>query len=242
VRNVRLARPAKMNAIDEPMYAALAGALETAEADPALRAVLLCAEGSDFCAGNDLAGFAALAAAGPEAMRNSQVLRFLRALAAFHKPLLAAAQGRAIGVGATLLLHCDLIYAASDLELRMPFVDLALVPEAASSLLLPARIGHARAYGVFALGETIEAAEALRLGLVNAVCAAPEHLAKAQSAAQALSAKAPGALSATKRLMREHAPLVAVMEREAEVFGARLSTPEAMEAFQAFLQKRPPRF
>lgn len=242
VREVRLCRPAKMNAIDEPMYAVMAQALETAATDPAIRVVLMSAEGADFCAGNDLAGFAAMAAAGPEAMRTSQVLRFLRALAGLEKPLLAVPQGRAIGVGATLLLHCDLIFASTDLQLRMPFVDLALVPEAGSSLLLPQRIGHARAYAMFALGESLDAAAALRLGLVNAVDAAPGHRARALAAAEHLCARAPGALSATKRLMRDREALVSVIETEAAVFGARLSSPEALEAFQAFLQKRPAQF
>lgn len=242
VREVRLSRPAKMNAIDEPMYAVMAEALETAAVDPAIRVVLISAEGGDFCAGNDLAGFAAMAAAGPEVMRASQVLRFLRALAALEKPLIAAPQGRAIGVGATLLLHCDLVFASPDLQLRMPFVDLALVPEAGSSLLLPQRIGYVRAYAMFALGESLDGAEALRLGLVNTLDPAPLHRDRALAAAAKLAARAPGALAATKRLMRDREALVSVIETEAAVFGARLGSPEALEVFQAFLQKRPPQF
>jgi enoyl-CoA hydratase/carnithine racemase len=167
---------------------------------------------------------------------------FLSALARAQKPYVAAVQGLAVGVGTTMLMHCDLVYIADDARLTTPFVNLALVPEAASSWLIPARIGHARAYAMFALGAPVDGKTAAAIGLANASLPASEVRAAALSAAQALAQRPLGALRATKQLMRDAATIEKVMARESEIFGARLRTAEAAEAFTAFAERRPPDF
>lgn len=234
-----LNRPDKKNALTDAMYKVLADELEAAETDPSVRAILLRGEGALFCSGNDVMEFAAAAQSGAGL---GNVTRFLLALAQANKPLVAAAQGKAVGVGATLLLHCDYVVLAEDAQLITPFINLALVPEAASTLLLAARLGHARAFAMFALGEPLEAAEALRLGLANRVAPVADLAATAEAAARRLAAQPLGALVATKRLMRDAARIAAQMEAENKVFAARLATAEAREAFMAFAEKRPPDF
>jgi enoyl-CoA hydratase/carnithine racemase len=241
VMRILLARPEKKNAITNAMYGALVEALRRAEADPAIRVVLFEAEGDAFTAGNDLADFAAVAA-GTLARSDMRSTTFLQALAHAQKPYVAAVQGLAIGVGVTMLMHCDLVYVAENAKLSTPFVNLAIVPEAASSWLIPARIGHARAYEMFALGEAMDGRTAASIGLVNAALPAGEVRAKAFAIAQKLATKPPGALRATKQLMRNAEAISAVMTRETEVFGARLLTAEAAEAFKAFAERRPPDF
>jgi enoyl-CoA hydratase/carnithine racemase len=167
---------------------------------------------------------------------------FLAALARAQKPYVAAVQGLAVGVGVTMLLHCDLVYVAEDAKLTTPFVNLALVPEAASSLLLPARIGHVRAYAMFALGEPLDGKTAASIGVANAALPASEVRAKALAAARALATKPLGSLQATKKLMRDSQAIAAQMARESEIFGARLKTAEAAEAFRAFAERRAPDF
>ena len=179
---ITLARPDKKNALTTQMYRALVQAFELASADPAVRVVLLDADGGDFCAGNDIADFVAMARSA-QALDSSDVFRFLRALAAFDKPVVAAVRGRAVGIGTTMLLHCDLVYVAEDARFSTPFVDLALVPEAASSLLLPARIGHVRAFALFALGESIDGRAAVDCGLANAALPAEQVTPRARAAA-----------------------------------------------------------
>jgi enoyl-CoA hydratase/carnithine racemase len=196
-----------------------------------------------FTAGNDLGDFVRAAQGGNQGGGDSGGgLGFLRALASFDKPLLAAVSGVAIGIGTTMLLHCDLIYAAPTAKFRTPFVDLALVPEAGSSILLPALIGHRRAAQMLLLGETIEAAAALDWGLINAVVADPD--AAAADAARKLAALPPGSVRATRALIRRTSQpaVVEAMGIELEAFAARLRSPEAMEAFQAFLGRRAPDF
>jgi enoyl-CoA hydratase/carnithine racemase len=234
--SVTLARPEKKNALTGAMYQALCEALTQASADAAIRTVLLSGEGSDFCSGNDIGDFLAEGLSGP-ALENSAALRFLRGLAGFAKPLVAAVQGQAVGIGATMLLHCDLVYLAEDASLSMPFANLALTPEAASSLLLPARIGHARAFALFALGESLDAPTAVQWGLANAVLAREQLLPKTQAAALALIARPAQALMATKRLMREHIGLSAALDAEAAEFAARLVSSEAQAVFEAFLKR-----
>jgi enoyl-CoA hydratase/carnithine racemase len=236
---VTLARPEKKNALTMPMYQALVQALERASADPAVHVVLLDADGGDFCAGNDIADFVALARSG-QALESSDVFRFLRALALFDKPLVAAVRGRAVGIGTTMLLHCDLVYVADNARLSTPFVDLALVPEAASSLLLPARIGHVRAFALFALGETLDAPGALACGVANAVLPADEVTPRARAAALTLAAKPAVALQATKKLMRDHGRMLAAIESEGREFVQRLLSAEAQAMFQAFMTRRGP--
>jgi enoyl-CoA hydratase/carnithine racemase len=236
---ITLARPDKKNALTTQMYRALVQAFELASADPAVRVVLLDADGGDFCAGNDIADFVAMARSA-QALDSSDVFRFLRALAAFDKPVVAAVRGRAVGIGTTMLLHCDLVYVAEDARFSTPFVDLALVPEAASSLLLPARIGHVRAFALFALGESIDGRAAVDCGLANAALPAEQVTPRARAAALTLAAKPAQAVQATKKLMREHARMLAVIEAEGRVFADRLLSSEAQSAFQAFMTRRTP--
>jgi enoyl-CoA hydratase/carnithine racemase len=241
IMRITFARPEKKNAITNAMYAALGEALTSAENDAAVRVVLFDAEGDAFTAGNDLGDFAAVAS-GALDRSEMKAHTFLSALARAQKPYVAAVQGLAVGVGTTMLMHCDLVYIADDARLTTPFVNLALVPEAASSWLIPARIGHARAYAMFALGEPVDGKTAVAIGLANASLPASEVRAAALSAARALAQRPLGALRATKQLMRDAATIEKVMARESEIFGARLRTAEAAEAFTAFAERRPPDF
>lgn len=241
VLRITLARPDKKNALTQPMYTALADLLTRAETDSSVRVVLLEAEGDAFTAGNDLADFAAVASGKLD--RNAMTTHlFLNALAHARKPLVAAVNGLAVGIGVTMLLHCDLVFVADDAKLSTPFVNLALVPEAASSVLLPARIGYARAYAMFALGEPIDGRTAASIGLANAALPAGEVRAYALAAAKKLASKPVGALQATKQLMRDGAAIAAVMAKESEIFGTRLQSPETAEALRAFAERRPPDF
>lgn len=241
VMRLTLNRPEKKNALTNAMYAAMAEALISAETDPNVRAVLIEAEGDAFTAGNDLSDFAAVAS-GTMERGEMKAFVFLQAMAQAQKPYVAAVQGLAVGIGLTMLMHCDLVFVAENAKLSAPFVNLAVVPEAASSWLIPARIGHARAFAMFALGESIDGRTAAALGLANLALPAAEVRAKALAAAKTLAAKPLGALQATKRLMRDAAAISAHMKRESEIFGARLLTAEAAEAFKAFAEKRPPDF
>ena len=234
-----LDRPAKKNALTDAMYGALADALQSSEADPKIRVVVLRAEGDMFSAGNDVGEFAAIALGGP-APRH--VGRFLEALATATKPIVAAVQGRAVGIGTTMLLHCDYLVLADDAQLITPFVNLALVPEAASSFLLPARIGYARAFAMFALGEPLAAADALAWGLANRVVPREGLVAAAEQVAARLARQPLGALIATKRLLRPHDAIARHLEIESKAFLERLRSPEAAEAFRAFAERRPPDF
>lgn len=241
IMRITFARPEKKNAITNAMYAAMGEALEQAESDPAVRAVLFDAEGDAFTAGNDLGDFAAVAA-GAADRSEIKAHAFLRALARAQKPYVAAVQGLAVGVGTTMLLHCDLVFIAEDARLSTPFVNLALVPEAASSWLLPARIGHVRAFAMFALGEAVDGPTAAAIGLANAALPKAEVGARALAAAQALAQRPIGALRATKHLMRDAEAIAAVMSREGALFDARLRTAEAAEVFRAFAERRAPDF
>jgi enoyl-CoA hydratase/carnithine racemase len=235
VAEVRLARPAKRNAITTAMYAALADALAGFNADAGVRAVLISAEGAHFTAGNDLHDFLA----NPPQGQASPVFRFLHGLAAFAKPVVAAVQGQAVGIGTTMLLHCDLVVLADDAHLKMPFVDLALVPEAASSLLIPRTIGHARAAEMLMLGDAIDAPTALAWGLANRVVPAGSERAAALALAHRLADKPPTALALTKRLLRDDAAGVpARMDREGVHFAEQLQTPELKTAIAAFFARK----
>jgi enoyl-CoA hydratase/carnithine racemase len=234
-------RPAKKNALTRAMYAAAAEALNGAETDPTVRCVLLQGAGDCFTAGNDLSDFAA-ANRGDQGDEPRGVSDFLQALAKGTKPYVAAVHGVAVGVGVTMLLHCDLVFVADDARLSTPFVNLALVPEAASSILLPARIGHARAFAMFALGEAVIGDAAAAWGLANAAYPAAEVKHKALAAAQALAARPIGSLVITKTLMRDGAKILAQMQAEIGHFGERLKSAEAAEAFAAFRERRPADF
>ena len=234
-----LNRPEKKNALTKAMYGALADALQAAETDDGVRCILIQGAGDSFTAGNDLSDFAAVSA-GEESSPNTS--RFLKALAFAEKPIVAAVHGVAVGVGVTMLLHCDLVFVSDDARLTTPFVNLALAPEAASSLLLPSRIGYARAFAMFALGEPLLGDAAADLGIANAAVPAAQVQARALAAAQTLAAKPIGALKTTKRLMRDAEALSAIMDREGAEFARRLRTPEAAEAFAAFRERRAPDF
>ncbi len=241
VQTITLNRPEKKNALTDAMYGQLVAALEQGAVDPAVRVVLIRGEGDAFTGGNDIGDFMMIAASG-RPVGEASVFRLLKALARFEKPIVAAVHGFAVGIGVTLLLHCDMVIVADDAKLSTPFVNLALVPEAASTILLVQRIGHVRAYQMFALGEPVDGATAAAWGLANAVVPRAELDAAARKAAKALAARAPGSLRATKLLMREAEALIAQMNRENAEFESRLSSAEAVEAFTAFAQKRAPDF
>jgi enoyl-CoA hydratase/carnithine racemase len=240
ILTLTLARADKKNALTDAMYSAMSDGLERAEKDATVKVVLFQADGDSFTAGNDLASFSAQASG--KVQGESQAFRFIRNLGKATKPLVAAAQGNAVGVGTTMLLHCDLVYLADTAKLITPFVNLALVPEAASSMLLPARIGYVRAYAMFALGEPLDAASALACGMANAVVPPAELRTKARSAAEILLSRPPGSLLYTKALMRNTATIFAQMDRESDLFKERLQTAEAREAFTAFAERRTPDF
>ena len=239
VMELRINRPEKKNAITGAMYGALTAALRDAGARSAVRAVLVAGAGDIFCAGNDIKDFLAMSG-GLDGVPAGQ---FIRALATFGKPLVAAVNGPAIGIGTTLLLHCDLVYASPEASLSVPFVDLGLVPEAGSSLLLPLRVGLARAAAMLLLGEPMDAEAARAAGLVNAVVPAGDLLEHARAQARKLAAKPPAALAATRALMRgEPGKLLAQLDRESAAFSEALRSAEAREAFTAFLERRAPNF
>lgn len=241
VLTLTLARADKKNALSNAMYAALVKGMIRAEEDDAVRVVLFQGEGEVYTAGNDIADFAAVAT-GKVAVRDVGASPFLQCLAGATKPYVAAVQGKAVGVGTTMLLHCDVVVVADDAQLTVPFVNLALVPEAASSWLLPQRIGHARAYKMFALGEPLLGKEAAEIGLATESVPAAKVQARALELARALATRPAGALKITKQLMRDPAAIKAVMQREGDHFGERLKSPEAAEAFRAFAERRPPNF
>ncbi|MDO8800925.1 enoyl-CoA hydratase-related protein [Phenylobacterium sp.] len=243
VLTLTLNRPEKKNALTRDMYQALGDAIDQAEFDKEVRCVLIQANGDMFTAGNDLTDFAAVNAGesnANEARRGGNPL--LAALARAKTPLVAAVNGRAVGVGVTMLLHCDLVYISEDALLTTPFVNLALVPEAASSLTLPARIGHARAFSMFVLGEAVDAKKAVDWGIANAAVPIDQLRARAKAAADAVAARPPAAVVITKSLMRDGEAIANRMDEEGRHFAAQLKSPEAKEAFAAFAEKRAPDF
>jgi enoyl-CoA hydratase/carnithine racemase len=234
VCELRFNRPEKRNALTFAMYDALVSLLRGAQADEAVRAVLLSGEGAGFSAGNDLNDFLH----GPQFSADHPVMQLLRTLATFGKPLLAAVHGQTVGIGVTMLLHCDLVVAARSTRLSMPFVALGLVPEAASSLLLPRLIGQQRAAELLLLGKPFDAATAHALGLVNRVVDDAELLTEARSLARALAQQPPGALAATRSLLRgDPAQILARIEEEARIFGAQLASEEFRTRVRAFLSR-----
>ena len=239
VLTLTLNRPEKKNALTAHMYAQLGRAIDDAATDADVRCVLLQANGDCFTAGNDLAEFAAINSGDRERIGGNP---FIAALARASTPIVAAVQGRAVGIGTTMLLHCDLVFVTEDTVLTTPFVNLALVPEAASSLLLPARIGHARAFAMFVLGESVDGPTAAAWGLANAVVPSTDLRRRARAAAEAITVRPPAAVAITKRLMRDAEVLAARVAEETHLFGAQLKTDEAREAFAAFREKRAPDF
>jgi enoyl-CoA hydratase/carnithine racemase len=240
VMTLTLNRVGKKNSITVAMYAALADALDTATADSAVRAVVIQGHETIFSAGNDIEDFLKNPSTGPDA----PVVRFLRTISTFAKPLVAAVCGPAVGIGTTLLLHCDLVYAGDNAAFAMPFVNLGLCPEAGSSLLVPQLMGYPRAAEALLLGEPFTAETALEIGMVNRVVPPSEANALAQRQAQKLASKPLSSLIETKRLMKKSNAGV-VNERIAEEnvsFGRMLREPAAREALTAFMEKRKPDF
>lgn len=240
VTTVTLNRLDRKNAITQAMYAAMADALAAARDDAGTRVVVLQGHPTVFSAGNDLGDFLNQ----PPAGQDSPVFRFLHGIAAFPKPILAAVCGPAVGIGTTMLLHCDLVYAGDNAAFSMPFVNLGLCPEAASSLLVPQMMGYHRAAEALLLGEPFMAEAALEVGLVNRVLPPTEANGYAQAQAAKLAAKPLSSLIETKRLMKKTSQ-AAVLERMADEgasFGRMLREPAAREAFTAFMEKRKPDF
>jgi enoyl-CoA hydratase/carnithine racemase len=235
VRLLTLSRPDRRNALDRATYRALGEGLEAAAADEAVRAVVLTGAGGCFTAGNDLADFQDTSNTGEP----SAGLTFLSVLSTFEKPVVAAVEGFAVGIGTTLLLHCDLAYAGAGARFRLPFVNLGLCPEGASSYLLPRIAGTKRAAELLLLGEAFGADEAAEAGIVNAVTQAGEALARALDKAQALAALPPESLATTKRLLRHAtaAPIARALALEAEHFHALRLRPAAQAAFAAFFKR-----
>jgi enoyl-CoA hydratase/carnithine racemase len=233
-------RPDKKNSITAAMYGTMADALQTAQDDAAVRCVVFQGSETMFSAGNDIADFLN----NPPAGTGSPVFRFLRGIAQFPKPLVAAVCGPAVGVGTTMLFHCDLVYAGDNAAFSMPFVNLGLCPEAASSLLVPQMLGYHRAAEALLLGEPFMAEAALEVGLVNRVLPPTEATGYAQAVARKLAAKPISALVETKRLMKKThtAQVLAVMDEEGASFGRMLREPAAREAFGAFMERRKPDF
>jgi len=230
----------RKNSITSAMYAAMADAIEQAAADAAVRVLVIQGHETVFSAGNDIGDFLNQ----PPATAEAPVFRFLRGIAGFPKPVIAAVSGPAVGIGTTLLFHCDLVYAGDNAAFSMPFVNLGLCPEAASSLLVPQMFGYHRAAEALLLGEPFMAEAALEAGLVNRVLPPTEANAYAQAQARKLAAKPLSALVETKRLMKQ-GQATRVLEQMAEEgasFGRMLREPAAREAFTAFMEKRRPDF
>lgn len=233
VLSVALDRPSKKNALNRDMYRALTEALVTAQQDPSIRVVVLSSSGGDFTAGNDLGDFLNFL----ESPETFPALTFVRTLALFPKPIVAAVTGAAIGIGTSMLFHCDLVFASSDAIFSMPFINLGLVPEAGVSLLAPMRLGTARATQALLLGEAFSAQQALEMGLVNAVTSPGGVKEMAIEASSRLAEKDPFALNATRRLMRgEPEKLLAQIDKEAELFVSALQAPSTQARLKAFFK------
>ncbi|WP_350332976.1 crotonase/enoyl-CoA hydratase family protein [Coralliovum pocilloporae] len=241
VRTVRFNRPDKKNAITAAMYASLAGAIETADDDPDVRAIAFLGTEGCFTAGNDILDFLSIAQGGDGL--GADVLRFLHALASSQTPLVAGVDGIAIGVGTTMLFHCDMALATDRALFKTPFLDLGLVPEAASTLLFPKRMGYARAFEMLCLGEAVGPERAVETGFINRIVAADTLETETRALAERIAARPPSALRLSRQMMRADTPQIhARIDEEADHFKSCLSSEEATEAFMAFTQKRKPNF
>jgi enoyl-CoA hydratase/carnithine racemase len=240
VARVAINRPDKKNALTADMYQGLADAIAAAEADTGTRVIVIHGQPGCFCAGNDLNDFLR----NPPHGEDAPVTRFLRAISTARKPLVAAVDGPAVGIGTTMLLHCDLIYATARARFHLPFASLGLVPEAASSLLLPLMAGYQRAAELLLLARPFDADQARAAGIVTAIVPEDALLERALEAATTLAALPPESVRTTKALMKQQwaAPVAERMAAESRLFRERLGSPEAKEAFRAFLEKRPADF
>ena len=241
VQLIRINRPDKKNALSRPMYEVMTAALKAAEADDDIAVHMITGTAGVFTAGNDIGDFAKRAV---DLNREGGASSFIGALPTLKKPLVAAVDGLAIGVGVTMLFHCDLVYASPAASFRTPFLDLGLVMEAGSSLMAPRIMGHQRAFELLCLGEPYTAEDALRAGFVNKVIPANVLEIEAMKAAKRLAAKPPAALAAARRLLKgtTEGEASARLKEEGRVFADLLGSPEAKEAFAAFLEKRKPDF
>jgi enoyl-CoA hydratase/carnithine racemase len=247
IQVIRFLRAEKKNAFTGPMYNAMSEALDAAETNDAIACHVFIGSGGVFSAGNDINDFVRRAQSGAGLNDGKGIpapsLDFIRRLPKVTKPMIAAVDGLAIGVGTTMLLHCDLVYASPTASLRTPFLDLGLVQEAGSSLTAPERIGYPRAFELICLGEPFSAERALQAGLVNAIVPADQLEATALKAARRLAAKPRQALMTSRRLLRRnHLEICALIDEEAHAYQSLMGSPEAREAFAAFLEKRPPDF
>jgi enoyl-CoA hydratase/carnithine racemase len=236
VRKIRINRPEKKNALTIAMYEAMAASIEDAGSNATVRCLLIAGAQDVFCAGNDLNDFIAMAKGGALA---APIVRFLHALARCEKPLVAAVGGAAVGIGTTLLLHCDQVIAGDNAVLMTPFVSLGLLPEAGSSLIAPRLMGHARAFSLLVMGKSLSAEEAKATGIITAVVPATELDAQSLAAARDIAALPPESVAAARRLMRGSVEeTVARIDEEVEAFKIRLASPEAQKAFAAFLNRK----
>jgi len=243
ILTARINRPERKNALTHAMYTTLGDAIEQAEADADIRCILFTGSEECFTAGNDLSDFASGSGL-KGAFTETPVGRFLFLLANATKPVVVSVNGPAVGIGTTMLLHCDMVFAGTNARFQMPFANLGLCPEGGSSLLLPSWIGRVRAAELLMLGEAFNADDAYRLGLINRVCDPADTETAALEACQKLASQPPAAIRATKKLLSgpTHEELTATMLAEGELFVERLKSPEAAEAFGAFMQKRKPDF
>ncbi len=244
VATIEIARPEKKNALTVAMYQAMADALNAAQADPAVRAVLITGQPGIFTSGNDIEDFMSRPPGQGSNAAESPVFQFMRALVGIDKPVVAAVTGAAIGIGTTMLLHCDLVYVSDEARLAMPFVSLGLVPEFASSLIVPKLLGNVKAAEKLLLGDPFSPEDAVEARIANAVLPAGEVVNHARRIAERFNGLPPGAVRETKKLLRRTSTdeILKTIAIEGELFSARLRSPEAMEAFQAFFQKRKPDF
>lgn len=246
VQIVTMNRPEKKNALTADMYKVLADAIEVADASPEIRVTLFTGTGGSFTAGNDLVDFAkaGMMPLDQQPKEKPHVTRFLENLAEARKPLIAAVNGLAVGVGVTMLLHCDLVYAGESATFQMPFVNLGLVPEAGSSFLLQRQVGIQKAADLFLTGKKLSAEKAEAIGLVADVFPDNALMGEALATAKALAAKAPNAVCATKALLKDNdrSRVAEARETEFRIFSAQLRSDEAKEAISAFFEKRAPDF
>ncbi len=245
VQVVRFNRVDKKNAFTRPMYGAMVAALDHADASDDIAVTVFFGAPGAFSAGNDMSDFAARAQGKIVEDKAGSVSAavLVRKLPKTTKPIIAAVDGLAVGVGVTILLHCDLVYASPNASFSTPFVNLGLTPEAASSLIGPQRLSYVRAFELLVMGEKWSAEQAFHAGLVNAVVPSADLETKAMKAARTLAAKPRAALIESRRLVKgDQAPIIAMMEKETEAYGRLLPTPEAKEAFASFLEKRAPDF
>jgi enoyl-CoA hydratase/carnithine racemase len=236
IRKIRMNRAEKKNALTLAMYDGMAAAIEDADTADGVRCLVIAGAPDVFCAGNDLNDFVTMARTGG---LGAPIIRFLHALARGRKPIVAAVGGAAVGVGATMLLHCDQVVATDNAVLLTPFVSLGLLPEAGSSLIAPRLIGHARAFSLLVMGKPLSAAEAKEAGIVNAIVPAGDLDAHALNVAREIAALPPESVMTARALMRGSVDeIVARIDAEADAFKARLASPEAQKALAAFLSRK----